>query len=161
MGLSDLSDVDRLKVKKANFQLRSSVRIIRKCIEFGVPGYLENPRTSRVWLTPHIKRLISSKKAVFVDFDQCQYNTPHRKPTRLLVWGVEAGELNFDRCKGSGGLCSKTGKHHIILEGASKGGDGKWAFRTSASQQYTAALGERLATMLINSNKSANRAELG
>ncbi len=132
LGLASLSDTDRKKVREGNFQYRSAVRIIRACVRLGIPGYLENPRGSRVFLTPGIQRLLREGLIWFCDFDQCQYGVPYQKTTRLLVWGVPPEAFSLARCGGPRGFCSATGKRHIQLSGQNP----DKTFRTQAAQTY-------------------------
>ena len=128
-GLPNLPAKDAAKVRNANRMLRGSVRCIKKCVQLKVPGYLENPLTSRIWKTKPIQALIRRRQAFTVDFDMCQYGTSWRKPTRLLIWGCQPFQLR--RCSAVCGKCSRTKQAHVMLSGVSKG-----AFLTSQAQVY-------------------------
>ena len=83
MGLPNLNNKDREKVRQGNRLLHHTVRILRACIAHDVLWTLENPMTSRVWKTRAAKLL--SKHAVFHGADFCQYNQPWRKATYFLA----------------------------------------------------------------------------
>ena len=57
-GLPSLSLPDQQKVKSGNIQYRHAVKLISKCVSSGIRGYLENPRTSRLWLTRGMRKLV-------------------------------------------------------------------------------------------------------
>ena len=94
-----------------------AVRLIKLCLQLGIPGYLENPRSSRLFRTPGVLKLVHEGKAIYRDADLCQFGVPYKKPTRVLFWGIKVPENVFARCTGSGGRCSKTGHKHINLRG--------------------------------------------
>lgn len=141
-GLPDLSTKDRAKVQGANLMLRESVRLIKYCLQHNIPGYLENPWTSRVWKTPSIRRLLRSKCVFLVRADMCQYHTQWRKPTGLLIWGCSP--FVFKTCW-HGHLCKRTHKPHLQLSGISGG-----KFLTHQAQVYTKQFAEALITGLTH-----------
>ena len=120
-GLPGLDDRDAKAVKAGNLQFYHAVGTIKKCIELGIPGYLENPRGSRVWFTPQIRRLVRKRLVVLVRADFCQYGTQWMKPTIFLVWGPNRFSVQLKTCSRCAGRCSATGKRHLVLSG-SKGG---------------------------------------
>ena len=143
-GLPSLSDKDQQKVHDANHQLRGAVRLIRRSIAECGTGYLENPASSRVWKVPSVIALIASGRAELLCFDQCQYGTAWRKRTRFLVWGKLRG-LILNRCSGKGGMCSRSGRPHLQLTGASGG-----QFRSSHAQVFTLELGSAVFQHLMS-----------
>ena len=131
MGLPGLSPADARKVRVGNQQYRCLVRIIKACILLGIGGYVENPRTSRIWRTWGVKTLLR-KGAFFVDTDLCQFGTPYRKATRILFCGFEQSAFaDFPRCFANDGRCSKSVHRHVRLSGTDGG-----IFRTKAAQVY-------------------------
>jgi hypothetical protein len=130
-GLSDLTEADNKKVLVGNACVGLALHLIQLCLPAGIPGYLENPRTSRVWLVPEIIALVQARKAFFVDFDMCQYGTAWKKPTRLLIWGVAQDRVALDTCKQKKGICSRTMQPHEHLTGFRSSG-----FATFAAQVY-------------------------
>ena len=129
MGLPDLPDHDQKKVADANNMLFGSLKVIRRCLRLQIPGYLENPLSSRVWHTKGMKLLLRDGRVRLVSLDQCQYGTPWKKPTRLLVWLCPS--FCMLRCSGAK-WCSRTRRPHIQLSGI-KGN----RFMTEQAQVYT------------------------
>ena len=130
-GLPNLSEADQAKVEVGNALFLFSIKVIRASVQFGVPGYMENPRSSRVWLMAEIQELLEAELAFFVDFDMCQYGTAWKKPTRLLIWGVAPGSVTLKRCCAKGSICSRSGLKHQALTGCQRGG-----FATTTAQVY-------------------------
>lgn len=128
-GLPGLPPHDLEKVLKANNMLVQAVRLIRKCLQLKLPGYLENPRSSFVWMTPQIQRLLLDPRVQLVHCDMCQYGTQWKKPTSLLIWNCHS--LAFKLCSSSG-KCSRTQKPHLQLTGI-----GGKNFLTAQAQVYS------------------------
>ena len=97
-------------------------------MRYGVPWAIENPASSRCWLTPVFKKL--AKHGTFVHLDFCQFHEPWKKPTSILYHGIDFSSVG-QRCTG-GKLCSRTGKNHLILKGISPSGE----FWTLIAQPY-------------------------
>ena len=114
LGLPHLGTKDKERVHNGNQQYRSAVRLIRSCLAFGIPGYLENPKSSRLWKTPGFIKLAKDPRIQLVHLDQCQYNCPYKKATTLMIWNVQR-HLTLKTCSGKGGRCSRTRKKHINL----------------------------------------------
>ncbi|CAK0863277.1 unnamed protein product, partial [Prorocentrum cordatum] len=55
LGLDGLSEGDRVKVEVANELCRFSAKALLCCLERGAPAALENPASSRLWLTPYMQ----------------------------------------------------------------------------------------------------------
>ena len=94
MGLPNLSAADLAKVAVGNRQWAFALQIIKHCLRLGIPGYAENPQTSRLWKLRSINKLGKLSNTQLVDFHMCQFGTQWKKPTRLLVWGP-TDILNF------------------------------------------------------------------
>ena len=107
LGLPDLNPCDRA----ANHMLHGAIKCIRRCLVLGIAGYLENPQRSWLWKTTSIQRLLQSPSVQLVKFDQCQYGTPCKKPTFLLIWNC--APVQFLTCSGKRGLCGRTGKAYL------------------------------------------------
>jgi len=141
--LQNLSERDQAKIKNGNALLKVSIAIIRLCNKYGVPWILENPKTSRAWLTPQIKKL--AETAVFNQADYCQYKMPWKKATYFLCGGFFDNDFGLKTCSSCKGLCSATGKQHIILQGK----DGSGNFLTAKAQPYPHALCRQLASNIV------------
>jgi hypothetical protein len=109
-------DGTREDERAANKTLRNVLRLIFVCQAVGTFWSLENPRTSRIFLTPSLKKLMSRPAVVRVDLDMCCFGLAdpiskdlYKKPTTLI------GTL-----PGLGGLGrSCSGDHcHQVVEGA-------------------------------------------
>ena len=114
MGLPQLSAADKKKVREANCMLEWVVKLIKRCLQLNIAGYLENPLSSRVWKTAPVKALLQEKKVQFVKSDFCMYDMPWKKPIGLLVFN--SPEVKLCRCRKKG-VCSRTGKPHLQLTG--------------------------------------------
>ena len=98
--------------------MRAAFSLASTAQSHGVPWLLENPSTSRCFLTPESDKLISNGAELIIG-DQCQYGSLWRKRTGFLVGNVDTLDLGrlTRRCVGAHGLCSRTGKPHHNLEG--------------------------------------------
>ena len=88
MGLpkAKLSARDHQKVIEANLLLKHTIVLIELCIKADIPILLENPKSSRLWLVPEIKRIIQYPNCRLVNVDYCQFeNNPWRKPTTFAT----------------------------------------------------------------------------
>ena len=144
MGLPNLSAADQNKVRQANIQVSYALKYIRHCLRLGIPGYLENPLTSRLWKHKKILRLVQVGLCRFIDFHMCQFGTLWNKPTRLLVWCVDP-DIEFPKCSKLNGVCDLTGKPHLMLSGLSNG-----KFLTAAAQVYPSKLGTAIYNLLLS-----------
>jgi hypothetical protein len=59
------------------------LKIARLC---EIPFLIENPKSSRLWLTPQAAAIRGWPQASFVVADFCQYGTDYKKPTGLLCY---------------------------------------------------------------------------
>ena len=139
LGLPHLSEKDQLKVRVGNTLMRFTAKIFRMCLEFNIPVALENPHTSRLWLTPSIQYLLRHRHTEHAYTDFCQDGMPFRKRTRLLWANVDLRPA-LRPCTGARGFCSRTHERHQQLAG-SQGGQ----FLTLLAQPYPHALCRRLA----------------
>ena len=71
---------------------RKSMKYAESGIVAGKSGWIENPRTSMLWKTAGVRKLLKIW-AVVVDANCCQYGCPYRKATRFLVWGLAVVRL--------------------------------------------------------------------
>ena len=86
-----------------------------------------------LWHGDRIKSLLQDRRAWCLDTHLCQYGTPWRKSTRLLIWGPPCDAFQLLKCRGPRrGICSESGEAHIQLRGLT--GAGK--FCTSLAQVY-------------------------
>ena len=143
LGLPGLSAKDQQKVKCGNVLIRFSARILMLCGNLFIPGTLENPAMSRLWLckaTTHVLRRRFAQQAVC---DFCQFGTPWKKPTRFAGVHIDLGRLAQCRCQGAPrGFCSRTGSRHVPL--VRQHPSGKWL--TQIAEPYP----KKLARLLAN-----------
>ena len=117
----------RLQLLEANELVFRSVLLFEVVVQAGGDASFENPTSSLLWQVPQMLQLKVRLHLYNVDFDQCQYCAPHRKPTRLLV--SHAALLQFAR--------SCPGDHaHALLQGTVRTRSGKKIFKTKSAQAY-------------------------
>ena len=145
-GLPGLTGQKAAAVKEGNKLARSTLRVFKACIQSNTRVLLENPATSRLFLLPCFRRLLSLPKVALGQFDMCQYGTAWRKPTAVL--GANIGEEAWNqlcmKCH-SRGRCSRTGKPHLALSG-NNAENIPW---TKIAQTYPKKLCVVLATILM------------
>ena len=139
-GLKGLSDKDQHRVFLGNQLALVTARMIRVCMKHGVPFFLENPKTSRLWIFPPIKKLVASCSQIVV-FDHCQYGGETRKSTQIAIWGCKVEGLD-SRCSYKNGVCSQRGRAHTILTGIDHTSK---EFRTAAGAAYPFAFCQKFA----------------
>ena len=108
-------------------------------------GYLENPASSRVWLTPRLQQMKEDGKVWMTSLHMCQYGTPWKKSTTLMIFGVPANSFEFNKCKATrSGICSRSHQNHIVLRGT----DGQGKFLSAQAQVYPTQFARALAEKL-------------
>ena len=119
LGLDNTSwSASRLKkpvrhwqVTFGNRQARWAARLFTKLAKKGIPVAIENPSSSRVWLTPWLRGLLA--RFGFQDVDMCSFGAPGRNRTRILFANWNLHGLKIFCCHGKGGICSFTGRKHV------------------------------------------------
>lgn len=142
-GKHGLSQKDQFKVVQGNKLLYVTLRIVAHCLQLLIPWIIENPWTSRVWLTP-LMRSLEEHVAVKHQVDYCQYNAPWRKSTALLAYRMPALNSVLKTCAPTAGRCSLSKRQHIILQGT----DSKGTFLTLHAQPYPLSLCQAIASLL-------------
>ena len=140
-GFSALSVFDERKVLRGNALLRATFRLAKECMAVSVPWTIENPATSRAWLTKEMK-MLKQLGASPQETHYCQYGKSWRKATIFLSWNLP--RFNLKCCSGSHGKCSATGERHFVLQGRNSEG----AFYTLIAQPHPAGLCKHIATVL-------------
>ena len=141
-GLEDLTEKDAGKVRDANRILRLVLSLCKLAIELGIPFTIENPATSRLWLTREIKCL-ERRGCMISKCSFCQYGMPWRKNTKFLHYGVGGLQNHLQICHSFRGICTLTGKPHTTLQGSFKG-----TFLTRLAQPYPTKLCRVLASVV-------------
>ena len=142
MGLSGLGAADRKKLETGNRLLLVTVRIIVACLMTKIPFVLENPHSSRCWITPLLQQLFNCHLCKYIQLDFCCFKESWKKPTGLLHAFVNLQSL-ARTCKGTRNICSESGKRHIALKGRAP--DGR--FLTLVAQPYPQALVQELTSL--------------
>ena len=145
-GLPDLPPKHATAVRLGNMQVNFTCRVIQVCRAAGIPVYLENPGSSRMFHFPRLVRLLDS--ALVVNSDYCQFNTPWRKITKVAAWNSCVLDALDKQCSGRNGICSRSGKHHIVLQGKPPGGSKCW---TLIAEPYPRSWAKAAANIMIQS----------
>ena len=146
MGLPLLNCRDCKKVDEGNHLLAFSCRLIHEAQVKGIPWILENPNSSRAWLTPSLQQVIGQKFVETCVLDFCQFGTPWKKPTALLHERIDLSRV-ARTCKHAQYKCSRSGKAHVQLLGV----DNHGIFMTLRAQPYPYELCEVLAQLIASS----------
>ncbi len=144
MGWPDLKGKARANVKLHNRILYRVAELVQLCIDCGVDWCIENPASSRVWLTRPILKLLPMCE--FVTFDFCQYGEPWRKRTSIAT-SLPCLAAISKLCSSSAHYpcCSRTGKRHLQLSGVDPATK---QFRTLLACPYPRPLVRRIADIL-------------
>ena len=124
-GLPGLSERDQERVRNGNRQVRWACRLFAWLAARGIPCIIENPLTSRVWLTAPMQRLLASFPSVVISY--CAFGTSWKKPTRLLFCHVALEKLAVCKCSVVNSVCSFSKKPHQVLSGYSKEHKRMWS----------------------------------
>lgn len=144
-GRPGLFTKDLDKVFEGNLLLCWTYLLCQLCFHLHCAFVVENPFTSRCWLTSHFKHLISSG-AVLHRVDFCQYQVPWRKSTGLLCFNVSQLPSILRTCATVRGRCSATHKRRLILSGK----DANDVWWTMRAQPYPKALCSELASFFAS-----------
>lgn len=155
MGLGGLNKRDQQKVLIGNLLLFFSARVIWACLQCRIPFALENPFSSRCWLTPTLVLIKDYCVCQFIHLDFGQFGESWKKPTGILRAFVNLHEVAVT-CQGTHYLCSRTGKKHIPLQSLSA--DHRFMTAQPYPLQMTKKLSESLAKQLFP-ERSAVRGE--
>ena len=141
-GLPGLSAADQRRVDNGNLMLNISAIICKTCVECNVAVSLENPASSRLWLTNEIATLQKSG-AVFQNTTFCAFGTPWQKATSFLTFNCPS--FKFKLCNGPFCKCDFSGRPHVALSGKNKAG--QW--KTRVAQPYPVHLCHTIASSFL------------
>jgi hypothetical protein len=147
LGLPDLSAADQKRIALGNATAKASARLIRFCIRQRCPVYLENPAASMLWICPFIKPLLARPECHHVNTDYCQFSKPWRKRTKIAAWNTHELDSFERHCTGKAGLCSRTLRPHIVLEGTDRASGRLW---TQVAEPYPRAFCTLVARHMID-----------
>ena len=128
--------------------------LMKLCVSHNVPFYLENPKSSKLWMHPIIRKWVQHKSAHLIEFDYCQFGTEWKKATTIL----SVGNRNFHtgkslRCKvtwrDKTSICPKTGKPHTTLAGFVDNKE-KGQYKTNKACPYPEEFCEYVAPLIAN-----------
>ncbi len=140
------------QVVEGNQLARAAIAVLRACIKSSTPVVCENPATSRLFLLPEMRRIISLPQSRYRVVDMCQYGTSWRKPTGLLFINFEDAAVDRcakPRCTTKRCICSRSNKKHLVLSGNSPEGI-PW---TRIAQTYPRSLCNNLSLALIRNSQ--------
>ena len=83
-GLPGLTPRLEQQVAVGNRLAKAALVVLRACLRSKTPCVCENPATSRLFLLPEMRRIMSLPQAQYHVVDMCQYGASWRKPTGLL-----------------------------------------------------------------------------
>ena len=142
-GYPNLSKLDASKVYLGNRLLQFTVFLISMVHDLSIAWVLENPWTSRAWLTPPLLRFANTVDVHLGRLDFCQYRMPWRKSTGLMFFGIDLRPM-MRICSGSSNRCSASGRRHIILEGK----DSSNCWWTHRAQPYPEQMCKEIITLI-------------
>ena len=145
LGFHNLSQKDQNKVQLGNQLLVVSTRVARHCMHLGISFVIENPHSSRIWLTEQMQSLLSGG-ASFGRTDFCGFKTPWRKATGFMFWQFPTLSSIFRTCNPQNGRCSFSGRRHIILSGT----DSQGVWLTRRAQPYPKDMCDGIAQQLFS-----------
>lgn len=145
LGFHDIPKKDQVKVQIGNQLLSVSAKIARHCMHLGISFVIENPYSSRIWLTEQMRSLVAAG-ASFGRTDFCGFKTPWRKATGFMFWQFPELPTIFKTCLTQNGRCSFSGRRHIILSGI----DSQGVWLTRRAQPYPKDMCDAIAQQLFN-----------
>ena len=96
---------------------------------------------------PDMKKLAQHPACREFVVDYCQYGAKWRKRTRELSWFSADDSRLHKQCTGRAGICSATGKPHIVLSGSDPISHRLW---TSIAEPYPRRFAKLFAENLKN-----------
>jgi hypothetical protein len=105
----------KVKVDLANVLTRVTVKLALFCIRGGRIVSFENPRSSRIFALPPVRRMAVLGSEMIFPF--CAYGERWQKYTKVLYWNCPPLAKLSRQCFSVNGICQFTRKPHIILQG--------------------------------------------
>eukprot|EP00438_Fugacium_kawagutii_P003956 Skav200396 [mRNA] locus=scaffold1919:156792:162160:- [translate_table: standard] len=143
MGYPGLCAQDIRKVLDGNSFLEFSYKVTMLASSLGLRWVMENPWTSRIWLTSQVQTLLRNG-AVLQQLDFCAYGMPWKKSTGLLSYNFPSLKSIMMTCHPSANRCEYSGHRHITLTG--KDSSGMWW--TRRAQPYPPRMCQLIASLL-------------
>ena len=116
MGYPDLRGKARATVRLHNKIMYKVCELVELCRDCGVEWVIENPASSRLWLTRPMRKVTCDATLFSLDF--CQYGERWRKRTSFATSIASLSSLSA-LCGSSSAhpSCTRTGRRHIQLSG--------------------------------------------
>ena len=111
-GFPNLPARDLEKISQGNALIDCSVQIAQLCSDLQIAWVLENPFTSRIWLTEPLQACLL-KGASFLQTDFCAFGMPRQKSTGLIFQNFDTLRQVSKHCKTHHGRCSFPGRINI------------------------------------------------
>ena len=141
-GLSGLKGKDMEKVELGNKFMTITVDLALFCFDHNVPGSIENPAGSFLWLMPPMIELVRRCRASRIELDMCRFGSPHMKPTAIVgTFKLIALALRCDR--------DRRPHQHDPLSGTVVV-NGKKMFKTRLAQVYPVHLCQQWAAEICS-----------
>ena len=93
LNQSKFSEKDIKSLRNGNSIAKAVIKMLHLIMELRIPAILENPRSSRFWHLPQVKRIVAGHAASFVTCDLCQFGTKWRKRTGLLCLNLDPTQM--------------------------------------------------------------------
>lgn len=145
LGFPWLRGTDLVRVRLANECYETVAEIFELCVLLGIPAFIENPATSRMWEVPCIRKLFKLKGVHFTKFHACMHGGDRDKLTALLHNCPPLCELAL-RCDGG---------HSHRPWSVSRSVQGGWKFDTASEAEYPLLLCQRMAKLFSEAALSA------
>ena len=158
-GLPDRRPGDQIAINIGSILARFTVSVLFACRHMHIPGTMENPASSRIWLCPPVKRFLASSGTDFAITDFCQWGTPWLKPTASAGVYIDLEPIRL-RCRfrsDPNKCCSRSGCRHQVLAGQTSEG----VFWTLVAEAYPRRLCTKLASCFDAAIVSTRAAVLG
>ena len=142
--LPNLHAEARRKCDHGDACLRAAVDLCSLLSRFGVPWILEQPQRSLLWRRPEVETMIRNTGAFSVITEQCQWGRKWRKATRFEIGGVDPQDALSLARRCPPGICKRTGRQHLHLQGRTA----KGTAITAIASEYPTALCKALVRIL-------------
>ena len=142
LGLLDLRAGGQVNVLDRNLFMRFSAFILKIGLCYRIPGTMEKPQRSRIWLCPPLDALIRHKESFWQITHYCAWRMSFKKPTAFLSVLVQLTRVDAHRCQSSKrGICQYTQCPRQQLVGMNS--QSQW--RSRLAQPYPHSLCDSLA----------------
>jgi hypothetical protein len=112
------------KLNDGNQAMKITLQLIGDLLAAGISWAFEHPQNSYVFHTAEMQKILCDSRVHTFVLDQCAYGARWRKSTRFVFGNICVQDTMSmrRRCCGQHGICSFTGRKHVVLEGRSSKG---------------------------------------